>query len=103
MSHCEQAARRGRPDDVRQALLQAAADLNAADHAPTLREIVHHATVGYASGLNAIKKMRRAGLLVICGERRVAYRNKPVATYVPACPISMGGQQFDFSGLTRVW
>lgn len=104
MTTLAQTPRRGRPDDVRQALLQAAADLNTTSQAPTLREIVHHATVGYASGLNAIKNMRRAGLLVICGERRVAYRNKPVATYVPACPIGMGNNSsFDFSGLSRVW
>ena len=95
--------RRGRPDDVRRALLQAAADLNGLAQAPTLREIVHHACVGQASGLYAIKNMRRAGLLLICGERRVTYRNKPVATYVPACPISLGDSGFDFSSLTRVW
>lgn len=95
--------RRGRPDDVRRALLQAAIDLNTPARSATLREIVRHARVGQSSGLNAIKNMRRVGLLVICGERRVAYRNRPVAEYAPACPVPEPQGGFDFSGLTRVW
>lgn len=95
--------RRGRPDDVRRALLQAAMELNTPAHSATLREIVRHARVGQSSGLNAVKNMRRAGLLVICGERRVAYRSKPVAEYAPACPMPVVGNGFDFTGLARVW
>jgi hypothetical protein len=93
---------------VRRALLQAAIDLNAPAHSPTLRELIRQARVGQSAGLNAIKNMRRVGLLVISGERRVAYRNKPVAEYAPACPVAMGGSahthsDFDFSGLAKAW
>lgn len=94
--------KRGRPDDVRQALLLAAVELNCAARSPTLREIIRQARVGQSSGLNAIKNMRRAGLLVICGERHVAYRNKPVAEYAPACPWVAAVNSLmavDFSGL----
>lgn len=95
--------RRGRPADIRSALLQAAVDLNTAAQHPTLREIVRHACVGQSSGLYAVKNMRKAGLLVICGERRVSYRNRPVATYAPACPVAPTTQGFDFSGLAKAW
>lgn len=95
--------RRGRPDDVRRALLQAAMELNTPARSATLREIVRHAQVGYSAGRSAIHHMRRAGLLVICGERRVAYRNKPAAEYAPACPMPVASSGFDFTSLTRVW
>ena len=79
--------RRGRPDDVRRALLQAAIDLKCEARYPTLRELVRQARVGSSSGLNAVKNMRRCGLLVVAGERRVSYRNRPVAEYAAACPL----------------
>lgn len=98
--------RPGRPDDVRRALLHAAMELNVVDRSPTLREIVRHANVGSVSGRNAVKNMRRAGLLVVTGERRVSYRSKPVAEYAPACPVEKPKPEihvFDFTDLNRFW
>lgn len=103
MTQAETLARRGRPDDVRRALLQAAVELNTPAHSPTLREIVRHARVGNSAGRSAIHHMRRAGLLVIAGDRRVAYRNRPVAEYAPACPVQAPIRGFDFAGLCAAW
>lgn len=97
--------RRGRPDDVRRALLQAAVDLNCLDRSPTLRELVRHARVGRTSGMNAVKKMRIAGMMIVCGSRDVPYRNRPVAEYVAACPltvVSSENMEVDFSGLQSI-
>lgn len=97
--------RRGRPDDVRRALLQAAVDLNCLDRSPTMRELVRHARVGQSSGMNAVKKMRIAGMLVVCGSRHVSYRNRPVAEYVAACPLTVDEgecMEVDFSGLQSI-
>lgn len=50
----------------------------------TLHEMAHHAQVGLVAARATVKNMRRAGQLHIAGHRRVAYRNRPVAEYVPA-------------------
>lgn len=68
--------------EVRQALLQAAADLTTPDRAPTLGELAEHAQVGYAHARWSVQNMARAGALRIVRTRRVAYRNRPVAEYV---------------------
>ena len=57
---------------------------------PTLLELAHQAQVGVAAATHTVKNLRRAGLLQICGTRRVAYRNRPVAEYAPASqPIEL--------------
>ncbi len=70
--------------EIRQALLQACAALATPERAPTLREIAERAQVGLAAAEQTVKNMRRAGVLRVVRDRRVAYRNRPVAEYVPA-------------------
>lgn len=70
--------------EIRMALMEAARTLARPDHGPTLSELVQAAQVGYDAGLHTVKNMRRAGELVKIGERRVDYRNKPVAEWAPA-------------------
>ena len=91
----------GRPaGEVRRALLDAAQALVTDGAAPTVRELAEHSCVGLAAATNTVKNLVRYGHLHKVRERRVAYRNRPVAEYAP------GGQaqrSMDFSGLTRVW
>lgn len=70
--------------ETRQALLQAAHELHSRGYQPTLRELAHHACVGLDAATNTIKNMCRSGVLAVAGDRRVAYRNRPVAVYQPA-------------------
>ena len=70
--------------DIRHALLKAAHDLRLQGQQPTLRELAAHAQVGVKAATDTVKNLRRAGLLAVTGDRRVDYRNKPVAVYTPA-------------------
>lgn len=69
--------------EVRQALLDAAAALFTPERSPTLLELAQHAQVGKTAARQTICNMRRAGVLALVRERKVAYRNKPVAEYCP--------------------
>lgn len=86
--------------EIRQALLQACADLATPERAPTLREIAARAQVGLQAAEDTIKNMRRAGVVRVARERRVDYRNRPVAEYVPATWIP--AQDCPLQGLARV-
>lgn len=70
--------------DIRHALLRAAQDLRQQGQHPTLRELAAHAQVGVDAATTTVKNLRRAGLLAVTGDRRVTYRNKPVAVYALA-------------------
>lgn len=86
--------------EIRQALLQACSDLATQDQAPTLREIAARAQVGLAAAEATMKNMRRAGVVRQVRERRVSYRNRPVAEYVPAAWLPP--QDCPAQGLARV-
>lgn len=74
----------GRPaGEVRAALLQACHDLTTPERAPTVRELAAAAGVSLRAATDTVKNLRRIGLLQIARDRRVDYRNKPVAEYVP--------------------
>ncbi|MDD2728307.1 hypothetical protein [Malikia sp.] len=76
--------------EVRTALLQAVRHCHGLGQSPTLLELAHQAQVGVAAATHTVKNLRRAGLLQICGTRRVAYRNRPVAEYAPVSqPIEL--------------
>lgn len=80
--------------DVRIALLQAVRHCHGLGQRPTLLELAHQAQVGVEAATHTVKNLRRAGLLQICGTRRVAYRNRPVAEYAPASqPIELTAVQ----------
>lgn len=70
--------------EIRQALLQACMALATPDHGPTLREIAARAQVGLQAARRTMDNMCRAGVIRKARDRRVAYRNRPVAEYVPA-------------------
>ncbi|MBF9263920.1 hypothetical protein [Paracidovorax cattleyae] len=86
--------------EVRQALLQACQALVTPERAPTLREIAARAQVGLQAAEATITNMRRAGVLRVVRQRRVDYRNRPVAEYVPAG--WMPAQDCPLQGLARV-
>lgn len=78
--------------DVRQALIQAArevvAELGQQDSAggrrgATLAELAARACVGRDAAHTHVPKLKSRGHLQIVGERRVDYRNRPVAEYAP--------------------
>lgn len=73
--------------EIRQALIQAArdvvADLGLPNRGATLAELADRSCVGRDAARRCVDNMRRSGALQIVGERRVDYRNRPVAEYVP--------------------
>lgn len=81
----------GRPaGEVRQALLLACAQLQSPERAPTVRELAAAAKVSLKAATQTVKNLKRAGLLNIARQRRVAYRNRPVAEYTPSAPWGAG-------------
>ncbi len=70
--------------EISQALLQAARELAHQGRGATLVELAEHACVARGHASVCLKNMRRSGRMEIVGERRVAYRNRPVAEYAPA-------------------
>ena len=70
--------------EVSQALLRAAAELQTAERAPTMRELAHHAMVGVESANVAVKNLKRTGRLLQVRLRNVPHRSRPVAEYAPA-------------------
>lgn len=70
--------------EIRQALRAAALALAEPARSPTMFELAATAQVGFASARRTIDNMRRAGELTIVRERRVDYRNRPVAEYAVA-------------------
>jgi hypothetical protein len=76
------------PGEVRQALLLAAHEWATPERGATLREMASHAQVGLDAAAHTVQNMRRAGVLQQARLRRVDYRNKPVAEYVPAPAVA---------------
>jgi len=74
--------------DVNQALIRAARLLAAESEAggASLAEIAAKACVGRDAARQHVPNLKRRGRLEIVGERRVDYRNRPVALYAPADP-----------------
>lgn len=70
--------------DVAKALLSAACELSAAGRRVTLAEMASAACVGQKAARHTVANLHRRGHLKIVGERRVAYRNRPVAEYMAA-------------------
>jgi hypothetical protein len=77
--------------EIRQALIQAARDVVAElglqdkgiGRGATLAELADRSCVGRDAARRCVDNMRRSGALQIVGERRVDYRNRPVAEYAP--------------------
>ena len=69
--------------EVRLALIRAAHELYSNGKGATLAELTRQACVSRDAARDLIPKMKRSGALRIVGERRVDYRNRPVAEYAP--------------------
>ena len=75
--------------EIRQALIQAAHALACSGRSPTLAELADKACVGRDAARMHIANIKRSGALRIVGERRVNYRNRPVAEYAPPKILSL--------------
>jgi len=70
--------------EITQALLRAAKELARSERGATLTELAQHACVAKDVARDRVKKLKTRGHLQQVGERRVGYRNRPVAEYAPA-------------------
>ncbi|MDH4425085.1 MAG: hypothetical protein QE495_01410 [Acidovorax sp.] len=90
--------------EVRLALLNACNQLATAERGPTLREMAAVACVGVKAATHTIKHMSRAGQVRIARQRRVEYRNRPVAEYVPATQVADERAGYvDLAAVLQVW
>lgn len=89
--------------EIRLALFKAAGELVTPERGATLQEIATRACVGYDSALSTVKNMTRAGQLRIRGERKVDYRNRPVAEYEPVTAATESHGFVDLGSLVAVW
>ncbi len=90
--------------EVRTALLNACSQLATPERGPTLREMAAVACVGLKAATHTVKNMSRSGQVRIARQRRVDYRNRPVAEYVPAALVDDQDDGFvDLSSVLRVW
>ena len=89
--------------EVRQALLNACTQLATPDRGPTLREMAAVACVGMQAARRTVENMSRAGQLHRVRGRKVEYRNRPVAEYVPAAVQGEDDGFVDLAQVLRVW
>ena len=89
--------------EVRQALLNACTQLATPDRGPTLREMAAVACVGLQAARRTVENMSRAGQLRRVRNRKVEYRNRPVAEYVPAAMQGDDDGFVDLAQVLRVW
>lgn len=73
---------------VCQALLAACERLAASGRGATLQELASAACVGQQAARNTVPSLKRRGALLIVGQMRVPYRNRPVALYAPRAQVS---------------
>lgn len=75
--------------EIHQALIKAACELATKDRGATLAELADRACVGRDAARMHVPKLKSRGHLQIVRERRVDYRNRPVAEYAPAKVLSL--------------
>lgn len=75
--------------EVHQALIKAARELATQDRCATLAELADRACVGRDAARMHVPKLKSRGHLCIVRERRVDYRNRPVAEYAPVKVLSL--------------
>jgi len=98
---------RGRPlSEVARALLSTANRLSAAGRAVTLAEMAAGACVGQQAARKSVSNLKRYGHLKIVGQRRVDYRNRPVAEYAPviaAMTLALAPPGVDLERCLSAW
>jgi len=87
--------------DVARAILRTACELSAAGRRVTLAEMAAGACVGQQAARQTVSNLKRHGHLQIVGQRRVSYRNRPVAEYAPAEPATLVAEPASWSDLGR--
>lgn len=75
--------------EISQALIQAARDLARDGRGATLAELASRACVSREAARHHVPKLKSRGHLQQVGERRVNYRNRPVAEYAPPVELSL--------------
>lgn len=75
--------------DISRALIQAARDLTRHGPGATMAELAMQACVSRDAARHHIPKLKSRGHLQLVGERRVTYRNRPVAVYAPAPELDL--------------
>jgi len=75
-------------DTISRALLFVACARHAPQCSPTLAELGTWAGVGAGVARTRVHALRRADHIAIARERRVPYRNRPVAEYAPAAAVA---------------
>lgn len=70
--------------EISLALLQAAREIAQEGRGATMVELASRACVSRDVAMDRVKKLKNRGHLQQVGERRVEYRNRPVAEYAPA-------------------
>lgn len=85
--------------DVRKALLIAI------EVAPgsTMRELAAHTKVGFENARRTLDHMVRDKQIVRGPDRVVTYRNRPVATYLPAAAVAVAANDSSIQRLLTSW
>lgn len=92
------------PGEVAVALLTACERLAAGGRGATLRELAGAACVGQAAARHTVPSLKRRGALLIVGQMRVAYRNRPVALYAPrGVALGRQGGAAALAGVMSTW
>ena len=90
--------------EISLALLQAVGKLATTERGVTLREMAEWAGVSACAARHAVGNMKRYGRLVMCGERKVAGRNRPAAEYgLPRQQGAANDAVMNLSTAMRVW
>ncbi len=89
--------------EVRVALMDAAIALARPNKGATMRELAQVACVGVDAARRTVENMARAGQLRRLQNRRVAYRNRPVAEYVPAEIVDQSNGYVDIASVCKAW
>ncbi|HEY9208969.1 MAG TPA: hypothetical protein VIP31_08045 [Acidovorax sp.] len=88
------------------ALLAAAQALATPERGATLRELAAASCVGLQAARHTVGYLSKSGALVVARTRRVPYRNKPVAEWVPAQPVTSAAPQpaaHALAGVLATW
>ncbi len=88
-------------DEVTRVLLFAVCALHGAGRSATLSELAGATGVAVHMVRSRVRDLRRHGHLTIVRQRRVAWRNRPVAEYAPATRAQ--APECALSGVAHAW
>jgi hypothetical protein len=95
------------PSEVRTAVLKAVVTLATPERGPTLQEINAAVCSEIPVGTDTVRRyldnIKRSGAVCIARQRRVDYRNRPVAEYAPAGQVSRQQGWVDLGNCLGAW